>query len=275
MLDASKFADADVLAMPTFEDVLAENIAIVKQLIPDYEPLESDPYMLLTEVHSYRELHLHKAFNNKLKSLLLHFAKGTDLDLVAGDRYHVERLDNEQDTPFLERVLASLDGYSTAGSLESYEYHARSVSAIIDDAKAVSPEKGVIDVYIASFNNDISDELVAQVDTAVSAKKVRPITDEVYVKIATPKLVTIDATIELYDINNQSVVQGQIDTNFVGAFNIHQALPFSDVMTKLKTTGVYDALPTSPTETIRCATGERIVIDAFNLTFTQANIEDV
>ncbi|ODS24171.1 hypothetical protein AB835_04645 [Candidatus Endobugula sertula] len=275
MLSTSQLANADVLQVKTFEAILAKLLTIVDGLVPDYQPLESDPYMLLTEAYSWRELHLRKEFNNKLKSLLLHFAKGNNLDLIGNDRYNVERLDGEKDEPYLDRILASLDGYSTAGSLESYEYHARSVSAIIDDAKAVSPEKGVIDVYIASYDNDITDELVNQVINAVSAKKVRPITDEVHVKIATPKLVTIDAAIELEDINTQEAAQSEIENNFAGTFKIHQALPFSDVMTKLKVTGVYDALPTAPTQTVKCETGERIVIEAFNLSFTQAESEGV
>jgi len=175
----------------------------------------------------------------------------------------------------LFRILASLDGYSTAGSLESYEFHARSVSAVIDDVKAVSPAKGVIDVFIASFNNEISDELIEQVKTAVNAKKVRPITDEVYVKVATTKPVMTNAVIELFDINNEKAALDQITKNFSAYFKIRQALPYSDVITKLKTNLVYDVLPTSPTENIYCADGERIVIDLSGLTFKQAVLEDV
>jgi len=95
MLNAANFASADVLSIPQFEDVVNENIALLKTILPDYEPLESDLYMPLIQSFSYREIHLHQRFNNKLKSLLLHFAKGNNLDLIAGDRYNIERLDDE------------------------------------------------------------------------------------------------------------------------------------------------------------------------------------
>ena len=274
MLNAANYASADVLTIPVFEDVVQENIALLQTILPDYEPLESDLYLPLIQSFSYREIHLHQLFNNKLKSLLLHFAKGNNLDLIANDRYHIERLDDEDDIAFLFRILASLDGYSTAGSLESYEFHARSVSAVIDDVKAVSPIKGVIDVFIASYDEEITDALVEKVTTAVNVKKVRPATDEVYVKVATVKPVVISGTVELFDINSEEAVKAAIAKNFDAYFKVRQALPYSDVITKLKVDGVYDVAPTSPTQNIYCADGERIVIDTSGLVFTQAVLED-
>ena len=274
MLDATQYGSADVLTIPVFEDVVQENIALLQTILPDYEPLESDLYLPLIQSFSYREIHLHQLFNNKLKSLLLHFAKGNNLDLIANDRYHIERLENEDDIAFLFRILASLDGYSTAGSLESYEFHARSVSAVIDDVKAVNPIKGVIDVFIASYDEEITDALIEQVKVAVNVKKVRPATDEVYVKVATVKPIVISGVVELFDINNEEAVKKAIENNFESYFKIRQALPYSDVITKLKVEGVYDVAPTSPTQNIYCADGERIVIDTTGLEFIQAILED-
>jgi phage-related baseplate assembly protein len=69
--------------------------------------------------------------------------------------------------------------------MESYIYHAKSVSSAIVDATANSPEPGVVDVRILIANNTKSPEsLIQDVQKQLTASKIRPLTD--YVKVSVP-----------------------------------------------------------------------------------------
>ncbi|MGL4224616.1 MAG: baseplate assembly protein [Vibrio sp.] len=240
MINTDNLPEPDVLKMPTYEEVLAENVALFTTLMPDYEPLDSDPYQLLLQVFAYRELHLRQAFNNKLKSQLLLYAAGTDLDLLAADEYQLERLDGESDLAFRQRILRSLDGYSTAGSIESYEYHAYSVSSDITEAKAYSPEKGVVHVVIASNTMDIDDGLKTQVENRLNEDKVRPLTDTVSVVIASAIEPVIAGVIELHNLDEKEAVMQSIINNITGlVLGIGDDLPYSQRVASLHVPGVY------------------------------------
>ncbi len=240
MINTANLPEPNVLLMPTYEEVLAENIELFNSLVPDYEPLDSDPYQLMLQAFAYRELHLRQAFNNKFKSQLLLLSQGSDLDLLAADEYQLERLEGEEDDAFRERIWRSLDGYSTAGSIESYEYHAYSVSSDITEAKAYSPEKGVVHVVIASSTIDIDDELKTKVEQRLNQDKVRPLTDTVNVVIATELKPAIVATVELHNMDEVDAVTESITANFSNIeLGISDDLPRSKRIASLHVSGVY------------------------------------
>lgn len=273
MINTDNLPEPDVLVMPTFEDVLAENMALFTTLVPDYEPLDSDPYQLMLQAFAYRELHLRQTFNNKFKSQLLLFSQGSDLDLLAADEYQLERLDGETDEAFRQRILRSLDGYSTAGSIESYEYHAYSVSSDITEAKAYSPEKGVVHVVIASNTTDIDDELKANVELRLNQDKVRPLTDTVNVVIATELTPDIVATVELHNMDEIDAVTERISTGFTHIeLGIGDDLPRSKRIAVLHVSGVYKVTLENDAD-ITCGLEEviRIAPEQLNLIFKAAS----
>ncbi len=240
MINTANLPEPNMLKMPTYEQVLAENVTLFTSLVPDYEPLDSDPYQLMLQAFAYRELYLCQAFNNKFKSQLLLHSKGSDLDLLAADEYQLARLDGEEDEAFRERILRSLDGYSTAGSIESYEYHAYSVSSDITDVKAYSPTKGVVHVVIASSTIDIDDELKAKVEERLNQDKVRPLTDTVNVVIAEVLTPEIVATVELHNMDEVEAVTQRIQDNFKNIeLTISDDLPRSKRIASLHVNGVY------------------------------------
>lgn len=262
----------DVLAMPDYETIVAENVAILEALKPDYAWLESDDYMLLVEAFSYRELHLRQDFNNRLQSSFLLLAKGNNLDARVAD-YGIARLEGEDDDALLLRTLESLDRFSTAGSAESYEYHAKNVSADISDAKAISPAEGKVTVYLASFDATITDELIAKVVDALKALKVRPITDEVTVARSTDKPIDLTIEVELLDLATQAEADAAIRQNFTRDFYIHEPLTLFDMVTNCDVAGVHNAVPVNPATGVVPSVGERLVINDLQLTFKQAVIE--
>lgn len=269
MIDIANLEKPDVLHMPSYESLVTENTALLKELIPNYQPLESDPYMLLVEAFSYRELHLRAEFNNRLASLLLVYATGNTLDAIAMSYYGVERLENEGDEAFKLRISGSLDSYSTAGSEESYEFHARSVSSIIDDVLVFSPEKGVVKVVLASFKNEITPELIATVEEKLNAKKVRPITDQVLVNIATEKQIIIETNMMIFNIDDQDKIKAKVIKNFSGQLNIGEDLTYSQMIKNCHVEGVYKVTLTSHDSDVICADTEIIKVSAINLTFSK------
>ena len=274
MNDFNNMITPDVLQMPNYQTLVDENLAILQQLITDYQPLESDHYMLLIEAFAYRELHLRQLFNNRLKSLLLPYATGNDLDLVA-TFYGVERLTDETDSELRARTLKSLDGHSTAGSAESYEFHAYSVSSDIDDVKAFSPAAGKVTVVLASFQDEsegdiITPELITLVDTALNATKVRPITDDVTVVKATTNNIAIVAEIILFNIDDEAAITDKIIDHFATTLKIGQTLTHSQLIRFLHVDGVYKVNLTSHNADIACGDDEILKISSVNLTFTSA-----
>ncbi len=273
MINTANLPEPNVLMMPTFEEVLAENVELFTTLVPDYEPLDSDPYQLMLQAFAYRELHLRQAFNNKFKSQLLLYSQGSDLDLLAADEYQLERLDGESDVAFRQRILRSLDGYSTAGSIESYEYHAYSVSSDITEVKAYSPEKGVVHVVIASNTIDINDELKTKVEERLNQDKVRPLTDTVNVVIATELKPAIVATVELHNMDEVDAVTESITTNFSHLeLGISDDLPRSKRIASLHVNGAYKVTLENDDD-IKCGLEEiiRMAPEQFNLTFKAAS----
>ncbi len=269
VINYKNLPEPDVLAMPTYEELLAENNAMFGDLLPDYTPLDSDPYQLLLQALAYRELHLRQSFNNKLKCSMLLFAKGADLDNEAA-RYSVERLENEIDEDFLERILMSLDGFSTAGSLESYEFHARSVSSQID-AHAYSPEKGVVNTVIANFNESLDEALRQQTETALNGDKVRPVTDTANVLIAQELEQVIDAEIQLFNVDYQAAVEQKIQDNFNLQLRIADNLTYSQIIRYLHVDGVYKAVLNNINSDIECDDHQIIRITELKLSFKEAD----
>ena len=202
----SRVIDLSVLPAPNvvepldFEAVLAQLKAIAIDRSPQLATVlqyESEPVTKLLEVYAYRELLLRQRINDAARSVMLAYAKGADLDQIAA-RYGVRRLliqagDREarppveavfeDDAAFQRRILLSLDAFTTAGSKNSYIYHALSADGNVLDADAISPVPGKVTVFVLSRVGDgsASPELLATVQAALNADLTRPMTDEVTV----------------------------------------------------------------------------------------------
>lgn len=95
------------------------------------------------------------------------------------------------DEEYLELMRSSLNGYSTAGAIGGYEYHAKKVSGEIADIVVTSPSACRVTIY-ALMEGGVA--AGAQIKAAIlaecSADRVRPLTD--FVSVSDPEAVEYD-----------------------------------------------------------------------------------
>ncbi|WP_353276160.1 baseplate J/gp47 family protein [Wolbachia endosymbiont (group A) of Pipizella viduata] len=143
--------------------------------------VESDPAMKVLEVAASRELLLRQRINEAVKSNLLKFATGEDLDNLA-EFYGVERQKEEDDERLRKRVKAKIASWSTGGSKEYYKYHALSADSRVQDALVESPIPGKVQISILSTKlSTASEELLEIVKKQITRDDIRVLTDAVTV----------------------------------------------------------------------------------------------
>lgn len=108
----------------------------------------------------------------------------------------------EKDDDYRTRVRQAPEKLSTAGPDGAYEYFARSASSDISDVKIGSTEPGVVDIKILLKGGALpSHEIIEDVYSAVSSRKVRPLTDKV--EVGSPVVINYDLDMSYY-INSES-----------------------------------------------------------------------
>ncbi|CAK7047525.1 MAG: hypothetical protein BACD_02335 [Bacteroides rodentium] len=103
--------------------------------------------------------------------------------------------EEEDDGDYYNRMRESMESFSTAGPTNGYIYHAKSVSAAVSDVAATSPEPGVVDVRILLQNGEKPTQTVLEeIEAALNASDVRPLTDTVTVSEPEEDQFEIDVT---------------------------------------------------------------------------------
>ena len=228
----STFAAIDLAQLPApqiveqidFEQILAERKAYAISLWPAEEQpeiaarlaLESEPLTKLLEENAYRETVWRQRVNEASVANMLALAKGTDLDNIAAN-YNVERLVvkeakptaippiprvMESDDSLRERAQMAWEGLSTAGSRNSYIFHARSADGQVADATAESPTSAAVVVIVQSLlgNGTASPALLATVKTYLSDDDRRPVADRLTVQGA--DIINYQVKAKLYMLSN-------------------------------------------------------------------------
>lgn len=175
--------------------------------------LEGEPLAVQMEFYAYQEAQMRAAFNDVLKSNLLAFAAGTDLDHIAAD-HGVTRLSGEKDEALRSRIVLADQGNSAAGPEEWYEFHARSASVEVADVAVYRTGAGP-EIEVAVLSTDEggvpSAELLALVSAAVTSPLVRSINDIVSVVAATKTVVNVVADVWLRKNTPETVFDGLED----------------------------------------------------------------
>lgn len=108
----------------------------------------------------------------------------------------------EDDDSYYERMRESMESFSTAGPINGYIYHTKSVSTSIADVAATSPEAGVVDIRVLLQDGEQPTQAVLEeIEAALNASDVRPLTDVVTVSMPEEVQFEIDLT---YYINRNS-----------------------------------------------------------------------
>lgn len=228
----STFAAIDLAQLPApqiveqidFEQILAERKAYAISLWPVEEQaeiaarlaLESEPLTKLLQENAYRETVWRQRVNEASVANMLALAKGTDLENIAAN-YNVARLVvqeakpsaippiplvMESDDSLRERAQMAWEGLSTAGSRNSYIFHARSADGQVADATAESPTPAAVVVIVQSLLGDgtASPALLATVKTYLSDDDRRPVADRLTVQGA--DIIYYQVKAKLYMLSN-------------------------------------------------------------------------
>lgn len=203
LIDMSKLPAPAVVQVPAFEAILAGLKADMAAAYPpaaDVLALESEPLTKWLERLAYQLVVERSARNDSAHAVMLAYAQGADLDHL-GAFFGVQRLVvtqanpnampavpqvMEDDDSFRARIQLAPRGYSVAGPVGAYVFHAKSADGQVLDAAATSPSPGrvVVSVLARAGSGVPGADLLAKVLAAVNADDVRPLTDEVVVQAA-------------------------------------------------------------------------------------------
>ena len=101
----------------------------------------------------------------------------------------------EDDASYYERMRESMESFSTAGPINGYIYHTKSVSTAIADVAATSPEAGVVDIRVLLQDGEQPTQAVLEeIEAALNASDVRPLTDIVTVSMPEEDEFEVDLT---------------------------------------------------------------------------------
>jgi phage-related baseplate assembly protein len=257
-VDLSQLPPPTVVQQLDFESIVAAILADLQARaalagIPFTALVESDPAYKIIEVCAYRELLLRQDMNEDAVAVMLAYAEGADLDQI-GANYDCERLtitpaDNttipptpavmEDDADYRARIQLSMEGYSCAGPVGSYQYLTKSASADVLDASVTSPVAGTVLVSVLSRtgNGSALPGTLSAVQAALSAETVRPLCDTVQVQTA---------TIIQYSINAVLTFPATVDAATVTANALASAQAYADARHKVGASvtvaGVHGAL---------------------------------
>jgi len=276
IIDLSQLPAPEIVNTKSFESLLAEIRADFLSRHPesaDALDLESEPVSKLLETAAYLSLIQRQKFKDGAKSLLLAYAEGAALDHIGVTYYHTERLElqaaqpdadppipavMESDEDYKRRCQLAMDAPSTAGSEYGYEYHALSAHEDVKDAKASSQRAGIVGVSVLSRHGSgaASSELVSIVKAALSAERIRPLTDQVDVRSAEILTYAVSAALQLRAGPDPEVVRSAAASAARAYVDERHALGETIVADKLKSVmyvqGVERVALASPTQDIVC-----------------------
>lgn len=188
--------------------------------------VESDPAIKILEVAAWRELLLRQRINEAVKSNLLKFAGGEDLDNLA-EFYGVERQDGEEDERFRKRIKARIVGSSTGGN---YRYYALSADTRVKDALVESPVPGKVQVSILSTELSTTgipqEELLEIVRNQLNREDVRILTDTI--EVVSCNIIEIDIHSKI-SIKRPDIIE-TVKKQFIEKFELAKRLGWSVTM---------------------------------------------
>ncbi|NGZ19972.1 MULTISPECIES: baseplate J/gp47 family protein [unclassified Wolbachia] len=215
--------------------------------------VESDPAMKVLEVAAWRELLLRERINEAVKSNLLKFATGEDLDNLA-EFYGVEREKEEEDERFRKRVKAKIAGWSTGGSKEYYRYNALSADRRVKDALVESPIPGKVQISILSTQLSttgiVSEELLEIVKKQVTRDDIRVLTDTVTVIGCNITEIDIHSRISTNYITSEEEIKKQFIKKFEASKRLGWNVTRSWIIANLFVEGVENVELIEPREDV-------------------------
>ena len=286
-VDLSQLPPPNVVEPLSYNEILDEQLAQMRTLFPALiSDLESEPVLKVLEATAYRELLLRQRVNDAARATMLAYARGADLEHI-GARYGVSRLlldpgdpdarppvppTYESDEDLRRRIQLSPEGLSTAGPTGSYEYFALSADPKVKDVVATSPSGGNVAVTVLSSEGSgvPSDELIATVQAALDAERIRPVCDTVTVSKAAVTTYDVTAQLEMDNPPDLELVRAESEASarhYVDqSHRLNRGVSRSGLYAALHVGGVRNVLLTEPAADIAAEAGKAPYCE--NLTVT-------
>lgn len=154
----------DVIQTLNYDEILSENLNVVKSILPDYRPAEGDNVMLILRAFSYRELNLKLLFNTLAKGFFLSTAQNNDLDNLAETLYGLYRLPGSKpyaDMTFSLTTVLTYDVLIPAGFElvdETGSHFAKVLNDVVIKAGETSVN-GVIELQEETISSKVKTEI--------------------------------------------------------------------------------------------------------------------
>lgn len=238
-IDLSKLPAPKVIEELSYETIFQNILKNFLGKNPNYSTLlESDPAMILLEVCAYRELLLRNRINEAAKATMLAYATGSDLENLAAFS-GVQKLVGESDDRLRQRTQLAPEGFSTAGPVGAYIFHALSSSNEVKSVSVKSLKPAEVLVTILSQNGDgISDQkLLDTVFQKLNDDEIRPLTDKVSVQSAKIINYDVQAIITVYSGPSSAIVESEARDALQKFINERHAIG-----KVVAISGIYDAL---------------------------------
>ncbi|WP_341811003.1 baseplate J/gp47 family protein [Wolbachia endosymbiont (group B) of Chesias legatella] len=233
--------------------------------------VESDPAIKILEVAAWRELLLRQRINEAVKSNLLKFATGEDLDNLA-EFYGVERQKEEEDERFRKRIKAKIKGWSTGGSKEYYRYHALSADKRVKDALVESKVPGSVEISILSTElSTVPEDLLEIVKKQVTRDDIRVLTDTVTVIGCNITEIDIHSRVSVSPVISEEEIKKQFIKKFEASKRLGWNVTKSWIIANLFVEGVENVELIEPKEDVVIRGNECPILKTLNIEFIGKN----
>lgn len=235
------------------------------------DALVANPTHIQARESAYKEERLRQRINSAMRSLLVAFAQGSDLDnLVA---HITTRMDGESDQRLVTRYLLLLKGSSTGGPAERYEALAMEADVNVAQAYCYRVGKSPI-LYLAitsSALDGVADAaLIDKVTSHVVSREHLLTNDTMVVVPAVRQIVDIDAQVWITEGASTSIVDGLSDVlknEWAKRQAIGMDLPKAYIVGKLMVEGVYKVVLPNLVDDIIADKHEAIAIGTVNIEY--------
>lgn len=276
-IDLSTYPAPEAIETLAYEVILAEIMADTQSRFDaagiDYDVggLETDPVKVVDEAVAYRDLILRSRVNDGVRSNLLAFATGADLDHMAAF-YDAVRISGEDDERFRLRTQLVIQGRSTGGTAPRYRAVALGADLRVADAAVyrvgTSP---LIEIAVTSTDNDGAADagLLALVNAAVQDVAVRMVTDTIRVVAAVKTVVNVSANVWLLPEASASLLTAlgpAVKADLAAEGGLGFDLTKEWLSARLMRAGVYRVEILTPEATIVVPPSEAIALGTFTLT---------
>ncbi len=302
LIDMSLLPPPQAIETLDYETLRAAMVDDFRERYPQWTAeLESDPVLKLIEAFAYRELLLRSRINHAVRSVMLAYATGADLDHIGG-LFNVARLAGEDDTRLRYRIQQGFAALGAAGPAQAYRAHAMGVSADIIDVGVASGAPGRVDVCVLGHETvevaqateaelmvgailfpDVpvqsgqavvvarnNSALLNAVIAALSDENVRPLTDQVVVFGPQVKTAQIEARLHVYRGPDPAMVLTQARNELSAYLKRIRFLGYdmtrAGLIGALAVPGVQNVLLDSPAADIECAFDQVAIASSASVT---------